>query len=376
VATEAWEHLNPTHVIFGRGTLDRLEEVAHGSALLVTTAGGTRRGLTDRIRRLAAIAHVDDSVEPNPSVGAVEEMIGRWRGERIDAVIGAGGGSAVDTAKVLATALAGSATTLRDLIDRPDDYRAIEPIPVIAIPTTAGTGAEVTPTATIWDTEGRRKLSASTPRMFPAVAIVDPDLADSLPWGETLSSGLDALSQCFEAICNRAATPLTDAVAQRGILLSMPALRALRAPNLSSDPRTAMSEAALLSGLAISQTRTGLAHSISYPITAHFGVPHGLACAVSLPGVLAYNAEDDDGRLRRIAELLGVDDVPAVAEAVIDLYRELGVPEALRFLLPNLDALRAHREEMFTPARADTNIRPVDASVIDRVLDSADSWLT
>jgi alcohol dehydrogenase len=375
VASDAWEHRNPTRVIFGRGTLDRLGEVAHGGALLVTTAGATRRGLTDRIRRLADIAHVDDSVEPNPSLAVVEDMIGRWSGERIDAVIGAGGGSAIDTAKVLAMALAGSGTTLRDLIDRPADHAAVEPIPVIALPTTAGTGAEVTPTATVWDSGARRKLSAATPRMFPTAAIVDPDLTDSLPWGETLSSGLDALSQCFEAICNRAATPLTDAVAQRGILLAMPALRALRAQDLSSDPRAAMSEAALLSGLVISQTRTGLAHSISYPITAHFGVPHGLACAVGLPGVLAYNAEGDDGRLGRIAEQLGVDGAPAVAEAVIGLYRDLGVPEVLRSLLPNLNAVRAHRDAMFTPARADTNIRPADASVIDRVLDAAGSWL-
>lgn len=376
VAAEAWEHRNPTRVIFGRGTLDRLTEVSQGRALLVTTPGATRRGLTDRIRTLAAVSEVDDSVQPNPSLGAVDQMIGRWRGERIDTVIAAGGGSALDTAKVLSVVLAGPDISLRDLLGQPAIHANLDPIPVVAIPTTAGTGAEVTPTATVWDTDARRKLSAGTPRMFPATALVDPDLHDTLPWGQTLSTGLDALSQCFEAICSRAATPLTDAVAQRGILLAEPALRALRAGDLSPDPRSAMAEAALLSGLAISQTRTGLAHSISYPITAHLGVPHGLACAIGLPGVLAYNAEDDDGRLARLAGHLGVGGAAALSERVIGLYGDLGVPEVLRSLLPDLAAVRARRDEMFTLGRADLNVRPVDAAVIDFVLDEATSWLS
>src|SRR5690606_14532428 len=134
------------------------------------------------------------------------------------------------------------------------------------------------------------------PGMFPAVALVDPDLTRSLPESETVSTGLDALSQGLEAWWNRNAGPVTDAFALRAARLALDTLEPLVADLGDPVLRTAMAEASLLAGLAISGTRTAVAHSISYPLTLRFGIPHGLACGFTLPVILEYN--DDGGHPR------------------------------------------------------------------------------
>ena len=194
---------------------------------------------------------------------------------------------------------------------------------LIAVPTTAGTGSEVTPWATVWDREQQRKHSLHLPETWPEAAIVDPVLMRSLPDAVTLQSGLDALSHALEAIWNRNANPVSDALAlaaARSILVTLPTL--LRAPD-DMALREAMAIAALQAGLAFSNTRTALAHSLSYPMTLRFGLPHGIACSFTLPLVarlaIGRSAERDavlaqalgplaqaPARLERFLEDLGV----------------------------------------------------------------------
>src|SRR5690606_30104611 len=147
----------------------------------------------------------------------------------------------------------------------------------------AGTGSEVTPFSTIWDGQGAKKYSVATPRLFPQKALLFPELTGTLPWDVTVCTGLDALSQCLESVWNRRATPLTSAIATDGIRKIFQALPELK-QNLGHLPsRQLMMEASLFSGLCISQTRTAMAHAVSYPLTAHFGTPHGIACSFTLP---------------------------------------------------------------------------------------------
>ena len=160
-------------------------------------------------------------------------------------------------------------------------------LPLIAVPTTAGTGSEVTPWATLWDRSSAKGAKRSLHRAdtWPEAALVDPMLTLSCPPALTLASGLDALSHAFEAIWNRGANPCSDALAvqaARGVLTTLPAL--LDAPD-SLPLREAMSRAALLAGLAFAQTRTALAHALSYDLTLLRGTSHGLACSFSLPEV-------------------------------------------------------------------------------------------
>lgn len=371
-----WDHQSPVRVLFGPGRLSELPTLVDSRALLVTTAGATRRGLTVRVGSLLDDVLVHDAVESNPTMESIQLAIDRWRSADIRQVLAVGGGSAIDVAKVLSLALPAEGARIDAMIEANHPWTSARPLPLIAIPTTAGTGAEVTPFATVWDGEALRKRSIAARHLHPAAAIVDPELALTLPWSETLSTGLDAYSQCFEAICNRQATPITDLYAERGVRLIPDALRTLRVEPTSLAARTAMAEAALLSGLAITHTRTGLSHSMSYPITAHFGVPHGLACALTLPAVLAFNAETDDGRLKRMAAGAGLGTASALAPSILRLYAELGVADEVRLHLRSIVDLDPYREEMLTPGRAENNVRHVASTDLDEILAATAAWFS
>jgi alcohol dehydrogenase len=364
-ADSGWEYRNPTRVVVGPGASSRLGDGSYGRALLVTSPGATRRGLTQRVSRLLDTGGVvvHDRVEPNPTVERLDGSIEALRGVPIETIVAVGGGSVIDTAKVLALAHAIPGAGVRDLVagKAPAD---VTPVPLIAVPTTAGTGSEVTPFATVWDAGDARKLSVADPRLFPATALVDAMLTLELGWEQTVSSGLDAYVQCLEAICNRNANAVTSAFAERGLATIPGALRRLRREPGALEARALMAEAALLSGLAISHTRTALAHSMSYPITAHYGVPHGLACALVLPAVLEFNIDADDGRLASAARGVGLDDAEQLLEEVVALFRELGVAELAAPYMPGIDSLGPLAGEMLTPARSDNNLRlAVEADV-------------
>ncbi len=374
--TDRWDYRNPVNVVFGAGRLDELGEYARGRSLVVTSGGMTGRGVAARVAGLLERegSLLYDRVQSNPTLAQVDDAILTLRNERIDSIVAVGGGSSLDVGKVLSLALIAPDFALDRLVATEHPWTATQPLPLIAVPTTAGTGSEVTPTATLWDGEARRKLSATTPRLFPTVALIDPELALSLTWEATLGPGLDAYSQCFEAICNRNATPVTTAFAQRGLGLVPGALRRLRTDPTSIDARTEMAEAALLSGLAISQTRTALAHSMSYPITAHLGLAHGLACALALPGVLAFNLETDDGRLADVATQAGLEGSDMLVPTLLDLYAELGVADAIRPHVRDIDALQPFVPEMLTAGRADNNIRPAGNADVARILATTEGW--
>jgi alcohol dehydrogenase len=373
----SWDHHNPTRISFGCGRVRELSTHARGRCLVVTTAGMTRRGLTTRVTDLLGPGGglVFDRVDPNPQVDAVDKAARELRREGIETVVALGGGSSMDFAKALSVALPCPSLALRSLLEGNQPLGDLERLTVIAVPTTAGTGSEVTPFATLWDQVQHKKYSLSTPTLFPKVALLDPELTLSLPWDDTLASGLDAYSQCFESIWNRNATPVTTALAERGLALVPAALRCLKTDPGSIEARADMLEASLLSGLAISRTRTALAHSISYPITAHHGVPHGLACAFTVPAVLAFNLEHRDPRLADLALRAGLTDAAALVRSIVDLFRELGVADAFRMYVPDYAALYALVPEMLTPGRADNNLRPASLEAVREILRTTEAWL-
>ena len=169
-------------------------------------------------------------------------------------------------------------------------------IPIIAIPTTAGTGAEVTSFGTIWDNAFNKKYSVTGIDLYPNTALLDSELTISVPLETTVSTGLDVVSHALESTWNKNASNITLSFCEKSLKIALSTLGKLILDPQDIFLREKMMEASLLSGLAISQTRTSLAHSISYPLTTHFGLPHGFACSFSLPEILKFNAEEDDGR--------------------------------------------------------------------------------
>ena len=194
---------------------------------------------------------------------------------------------------------------------------------LIAVPTTAGTGSEVTPWATIWDREAQRKHSLHLPETWPSIAIVDPELMLSLPASVTLQSGLDALSHALEAIWNVNANALSDTFAVAAVQQIFETLPLLMEKLDDLELRARMALAALQAGMAFSNTRTALAHSISYEMTLRYGLPHGIACSFPLPMVLRRAIGQDAGRDAVLERALGpLDRAP---QRLSDFIERLGV---------------------------------------------------
>jgi len=343
---DEWLYYNPVHVIAGVGTFSKLDQfVPHtGTILLVTTPGFTQRGLTGNIHAQLGKNRVlvYDQIVPNPNLDDLDLATIQLRQESIHCIIALGGGSVIDAAKVLAVTLPSSMANPLDHVLRSClDYVWKNRIPVFAIPTTSGTGAEVTPFATVWDNTAHKKYSVTGDFVYPTHALLDPMLTLTLPRRGTLYPALDAISHALESLWNKNRTPISEIYAIRALTLAQEALPILLENSQNLKQRTKMQWASLLAGLAISQTRTAIGHSISYPLTSHFGVPHGLACSFMLPTILNKHIENlvEDVLNRRLLE------------NVASLLDSLNLKEELSQYVSK-DQIESVMGEMFTKERA------------------------
>ena len=303
--TKDWQYFNPVKVVSGVGSLSRLHELTKsGDWLLVTSSGFTRRGLVDTItKQLKSITlHVYDGVTPNPELEDLEAETQHYRTTDLQGIIALGGGSAIDAAKVLSVTLCSDlAHPLVQVLRQSKKHIWDKKLPLIVIPTTSGTGAEVTPFATVWDKPHHKKYSVTGDKVFPDIALLDPALTVSLPEFETLYTSLDAISHALESLWNVNRSPVSEAFAVQSLLLALKALPKLRKQPDDIDARADMQQASLLAGLAISQTRTAIAHSISYPLTSHFNIPHGIACSFTLTALIdAYLKSKPDDKNKEL----------------------------------------------------------------------------
>ena len=319
------DYFNPVRSVYGAGALASLPQlVGERRALLVTFPEAHMLGLVGRIMGLLGdrLDGVIDDIRPNPDVAELHAQYeGFWHAQRdVDVIVAVGGGSAIDTAKALMVGT--QSGRFDELVAALAGGKPFVPAAVktlIAVPTTAGTGSEVTPWATLWDRERQLKHSLHLKETWPTVALIDPELMLSLPAPVTLQSGLDALSHALESIWNVNANPVSDTFAVAAVHEILDAL-----PRLIERPgdlalRGRMALAALKAGMAFSNTRTALAHSISYEMTLRYGLPHGIACSFPLPMVLERaigRRTDRDGVLQRALGRL--DDAPQRLAAFIE----------------------------------------------------------
>ena len=323
------EYFNPVRSVYGAGALSSLPDLLAGRrAMLVTFPEARALGLVARIEQLLKdqLVGVIDDVRPNPDVAELKALYENfWRdADGTEVIVALGGGSAIDTAKALMVGTAsGSFDDLVALLAAGKPFVPAQVKTLIAVPTTAGTGSEVTPWATIWDRERKVKHSLHLRQTWPSVALIDPELMLSLPASVTLQSGLDALSHALESIWNVNANPVSDTfavAAAREILDTLPQLMERLG---DVEPRGRMALAALKAGMAFSNTRTALAHSSSYEMTLHYGLPHGIACSFPLPMVLQRALGRRADRDAVLAQALGpLDGAPQRLAAFIE---KLGV---------------------------------------------------
>ena len=341
---------------------------------LVTSRNWAERDIPDRLaERCGEPAVRRSGVEANPTCSAVISLAEGF--PPVEVVVALGGGSVMDAAKgiVALTGMNGDEAALmahlRDGRPLPED---LDPATIIAVPTTSGSGSEVTQWGTIWGDDGI-KFSVSDPRLRPAHAVHDPALCVSMPPEVTLAGGLDALSHAMESVWNRRHSPVTDALATTAIGMVRANLKAVLERPGEIELRRRLQTAALISGLTMGTTQTAIAHSISYQFTSRFGVPHGLACSFSLAECARYNAVDDPERLQPIAAGLGCA-LDAVPRSLEDWFDELGVGAALSRYVTSAHADQLD-DALITRARAANNIREVDGPAARRIAGQALSRL-
>ena len=341
-----WNYFNPVDVYAGCGSLARLPELlGQRRAILIAFPEAVALGLVDRIRDLLGtrLAAIETEVLPNPDVQWLAPMYERlWHDHpEIDCVIALGGGSVIDCAKVMLTrSQTGRFAELLHVIENPGDRPVLtgRHRTLLAIPTTAGTGSEVTPWATVWDQVRARKLSLQLPWTWPEAAIVDADLMTTLPHGATLASGLDALSHALESLWNVHRHPVSAVFAvnaARSIVATLPQL--LRHPQ-RNDLRERLATAALQAGLAFSNTRTALAHSLSYDITLRHGTPHSIACSFSLPRIMRLAAGRDPALDAMLLSVFDASDMDEAVARMSAFLQDLGVSvEPASYGIPESD---------------------------------------
>ncbi len=285
------------------------------------------------LREGGATVAVYAEVNAEPSVSAFERALDAARAMQPDAVIGMGGGSAMDVAKLVA-ALHNSEQTLRDVlgIDLLQGRRTY----LVCVPTTSGTGSEVTPYAIFHDEEEQLKKGVVSPYIVPEAAYVDPALTVTMPPAVTASTGMDALTHCVEAYVNRYAHPMVDLYALQGIRLIADNLAQAVAHGDDTEARTAMSMGSLYGGMCLGPVNTGAVHALAYPLGGEFHVAHGVSNSVLLPHVAAFNLPAAPERYADVAVAMGVEagaNATETAERGIarirELSAEIGIPDGM-----------------------------------------------
>jgi phosphonate metabolism-associated iron-containing alcohol dehydrogenase len=324
-----WRYHNPVRLHFGTGAFDRAAELIAGRRYATVSYDAAYfEGLTGRLSAAVGPAVLRiANIAPNPNYAALRDACARLAEarEKPEVIIAIGGGSVIDAAKVLAVGGKGF-DAVKTHLETGGAARSLpeHAVPLIAIPTTAGTGSEVTSWATVWDTEAAKKYSLARDDLYPTDAIVDPALMLSLPRDQTISTGLDALSHALESLWNINANPVSTnfaIAAARGVMAH---LEPLVSDLGDLALRGHMAQAATLAGLAFSNTKTALAHSLSYPATLHHGIPHGIACSFTLPAVMqsAIGASPPcDDALRQIFG----NDLDAGVEKLVAFLSGLGI---------------------------------------------------
>lgn len=327
----------PVEVVFGSGSLPQLSRftnLGQQVAVLCGRQSARASGALGAVLKYFPGALVLDVVPENPETRDCEVWAARCRDGGVDGVIGLGGGSALDAAKAVALLLTnpGRCDTYFDAANIHH-----EAVPLIAIPTTAGTGSEVTPYAVLVDSTLRQKRTLRHSSLYPRAAILDPQLTIGLPASVTLATGLDALSQAMEGAVSKKATPLGEPLALEACRLIRGALpRAMAVPE-DLDAREVLLYAAMLSGIVIAQSGTTLVHSMGYYYTLEYGIAHGIANALLLPPVFEWNARHLPYTVSALAGALGYPCPPktaaasnSISRALKSLYAEIGFESAAR----------------------------------------------
>ena len=304
--------LNAGRVNAGPGSIDSLKEVVADfnarNVLIISDKGVAGAGLIARPQALveeagASVSIIDDT-PPEPSVEQVESILAAAQGTAWDLVIGIGGGSAMDVAKIVAVML-NNDVKLRDLLNKAPIPR--RGIPTVMVPTTSGTGSEATPNSIILVPEDELKVGIVSPKLMPDCVILDPQMTLGLPPAITASTGMDALCHAIECYTSKKGNPFSEMIALKAIRLISRSIREAFKNGKNLDARHDMLLGAFYGGMCIATSSTTAVHALAYPLGGKYRIAHGISNAILLPYVMQFNAVGNEAKFRDIAEAMGID---------------------------------------------------------------------
>ncbi|SRR3989344_466500 len=358
------EYYMPTKVEFGDRSLGKLGDIGlKGRGRLFLGRHSWDNGDLSKVLEQINGNRLDViEVRSNPDISFYDAQIEIIKHRDYRFVIGMGGGSVMDVGKVVAYA-ANKTKRVMDLMANGTNGKGLT---YVAIPTTAGTGSEVTMWATVWDHDKKRKLSLSRKAMYPDYAIVDPELTSDLPPRLIAETGMDALSQAVEAFWAIASNPTSDDYAREAIPLIMDNIvkryQAVSSVEDNLEARTALSLGSLTAGRAFSNTRTTGVHSVSYPLTLRFNVSHGRSVGMLLPAFIDYNFKHIGYKAKEL-EGMGV-----TSERIREMLKEMEMPTRLSEVGVTEGDIPLLASESYTPGRVDNNPRDLTGESLRNLL--------
>ena len=376
---------SPHLILAGFGAAERLGPEAKGigatRTLVVTDKGVIDSGIGKRIKELLGKEGIGvecyDQVMADPDIVCFEACLEMAKKQKFDLIVGVGGGSSMDIASITSVLLTNPGTVY--------DYLGINlvknpGIPTILIPTTAGTGAEVTPNAILTDTKEKLKKAVVSPYILPRVAMIDPMLTVSMPPSVTSSSGIDALTHAVESYTSNNATILTDLFAKEAMVMIGRSLRTAVAHGNNLEARYDMAIGSLYAGISLANAGVTAVHALAYPLGGTFNVAHGIANGLLLPYVMEFNVLGNIPKFAKIAQFLGekIDHLPLLEQAyqapkaVKAIYRDLKIPQSLTELKVPKEGIPAMAKAAINVTRLmGNNPRTMTVQDVERIYERA-----
>ena len=345
--------------------LDYITKLKLNRPLILTSAGNEKR------MSLTSFFHftvVYSDINPNPTLDGLVEVIALCQHNTFDGIIAIGGGSVIDTAKVVKAALANNCFEIRKLFNIKDVFK--KKIPLIAIPTTCGTGSEVTKWGTVWDMKNKLKLSISHRELYPDFAMLSPNLLLTLPFELTVITVLDALSHSLEAIWNKNRNEISSDYAIKAIKIIFDNIFHLKEGNLKPEVCRNLLKASNLAGLAFSNTKTAAAHSISYPLTMLYDIPHGIAASLTLTELFDLNKDCIVEDKQKLFLSLRISNDDQFTELIDKIFSFGGICNNLKGYGIKDTELEKILSLSFTKGRMDNNIRELTKKDVADILQS------
>lgn len=367
-STSIYSLLNAGRIIAGPGSIESLPEVVADfpakKVLIITDQGVWKAGLIDKPKGLLEAAGIEVAVindtPPEPEVGQVQTIYEAAGRLDCQLVIGIGGGSSMDVAKLVAIMLTNK-LSVKDLVNKAKIEK--RGVPTVMVPTTAGTGAEVTPNAIVLVPEEELKVGIVSPKMMPDCVILDPVLTLGLPPAITAATGMDALTHAIECYTSKKANPFSDTFALKAITLISRSIRRAYTDGSDLEARHDMLLGAMFGGISIATSSTTAVHALAYPLGGKYRMPHGLSNAILLPHVMKFNLDAAEAKFRDIGVAMGINvtglNDRAAAEKMIDnLYS----------LISDLNIRSSLKEKGITEADLDLMVEA--AAKVTRLLDN------